>query len=838
MVFPFRLGWNCDTQELERQILTGQSRHPATARGGCLLLWLGLIEVDFFEAGVLEDEFFFAGGTLELDDGAGHGAGGGDFLDATEAELGVADEHAAAEFAGEGGGFAVLDGGFAEALAVVLGAAAVGGFIAVAEASGGGVFAGEVDFVEAFVGHFGEELGGDGAFGLAADHAVAGVGEEEVFHGAGDADKAEAAFLLHFIGVGGEADGAGVGDEAVFHADDGDEGEFEAFGGVEGHEGDGAAGVFEFVDVGDEGDLFEEAAEPPSGTLGPPPLPRVLEVVFGGDVEEFADVGEFAFAGVLGAGVDFFEVGFEAGFADDAVHKGTDGNWELGIGNWGGAGGGAAGEVSPSAKEGGEFLGAVGGAGEEVGDLAGLGAGFEEADVLGGGVVFDFEEAGFAEAAGGDVGDAVEGDFVEGVGDDAEVGEDVLDFLAGVELGAAGDLVGDAGFHEGVFEDAGEGVDAVEDGHFVPGDAVGVLLFDTADDFGGFLVFVAALDEGDLGAFLVFGPEVFLFALGVLGDEGGGGAEDDLGGAVVLLEEDDLGVGVELLEFEDVLDVGAAPAVDGLVGVAGGADVFVVHGEHVGEGELGVVGVLVLVDEDVLVAFLEEGADGLVVAEEDGGFEEKVVKIDSFVGGEDGFVAGVNAGDVFLEEAAGGLGEGGGGLEFVFGVGDGGEDGGGLEVVFGDVDVLDGLFDRFGLVGGVEDGEGFGEAGFGGEFAEEAGAQAVEGGDGDAAAHAVGFADEGEDTVAHFTGGLVGEGDGEDVGGGDATGDEVGDAAGDGAGFAGAGAGEDEEGAVDVDGGFALRGGEAFEDLDWIEHVHPCNGGQKEQYTMKGVVGS
>ncbi len=53
------------------------------------------------------------------------------------------------------------------------------------------------------------------------------------------------------------------------------------------------------------------------------------------------------------------------------------------------------------------------------------------------------------------------------------------------------------------------------------------------------------------------------------------------------------------------------------------------------------------------------------------------------------------------------------------------------------------------------------------------------------------------DALAHFAGGLVGEGDGEDGVGRDVfLLDQPGDAMGDDAGFAGAGAGEDEQGAL------------------------------------------
>ena len=59
------------------------------------------------------------------------------------------------------------------------------------------------------------------------------------------------------------------------------------------------------------------------------------------------------------------------------------------------------------------------------------------------------------------------------------------------------------------------------------------------------------------------------------------------------------GVGVVVLELEDVADVGAAPRVDRLVVVADHGEVAVLAGEQVGDAVLGVVGVLVLVDHHV-----------------------------------------------------------------------------------------------------------------------------------------------------------------------------------------------------------------------------------------------
>ena len=52
-----------------------------------------------------------------------------------------------------------------------------------------------------------------------------------------------------------------MGEDAFVHADDEDDRVFEALGGVEGDEGDGVVLLFEGVEVGHEGDVFEEAAQ-------------------------------------------------------------------------------------------------------------------------------------------------------------------------------------------------------------------------------------------------------------------------------------------------------------------------------------------------------------------------------------------------------------------------------------------------------------------------------------------------------------------------------------------------------------------------------------------------
>ena len=216
------------------------------------------------------------------------------------------------------------------------------------------------------------------------------------------------------------------------------------------------------------------------------------------------------------------------------------------------------------------------------------------------------------------------------VGDQLQVAEQILDLRAVIKTEAADHVVGDAVAAQGLFHQARLRVGAVEDGAargvFCLAGSLEVLV-DLVGDEDGFGLPVGCLIEPDERAAFARGPQVFALALRVLRDDGAGTFENDLRGAVVLLEADGAGVGELLLEIENVLDVRAAPAVDGLVFVADHADVAV-RTEQLHQLVLRAVGVLVLVDQQVTVlavvalAYLGRGF------EQTYGFEQKIVKIE------------------------------------------------------------------------------------------------------------------------------------------------------------------------------------------------------------------
>ena len=187
---------------------------------------------------------------------------------------------------------------------------------------------------------------------------------------------------------------------------------------------------------------------------------------------------------------------------------------------------------------------------------------------------------GVAEAALGHVDDALEGEIVGRLRDDAQVGQRVADFGALVEPRAADDAIGQAELDEALLEFA-----HLERGAHQNGDLVervvlafvarGALeLFDLLADRAGLFLRVPA--AGDLHFFAehILGAQRLAEPAFIVRDQVRGGGEDVAGAAVIAFEPDDLGAGKIVIEAQDVVDLGAAPAIDRLVVIADAADVF------------------------------------------------------------------------------------------------------------------------------------------------------------------------------------------------------------------------------------------------------------------------
>ena len=178
---------------------------------------------------------------------------------------------------------------------------------------------------------------------------------------------------------------------------------------------------------------------------------------------------------------------------------------------------------------------------------------------------------GIADPAARIVDDPIECAAVARVRDQSQVGEQVHDLAPLVEARATHDLVGEPVAQAGILQRTGLGVRTVED-HEIAQGALRIFL-QSRPDLGDDPIRLIPLVGGrDLGQELTrpgVGAQQLPLAPGILGDHEIGRLQDSPGRAVVLLEADDGRVGEILLEVEeDVADIGASPAVDGLVIVA------------------------------------------------------------------------------------------------------------------------------------------------------------------------------------------------------------------------------------------------------------------------------
>ena len=114
-------------------------------------------------------------------------------------------------------------------------------------------------------------------------------------------------------------------------------------------------------------------------------------------------------------------------------------------------------------------------------------------------------------------------------------------------------------------------------------------------------------------------------------------------------KHDHRGARERLLELQDVADVGPAPLVDRLVGVAYDADVAVDLAQQVDDLVLGVVGVLELVHQNLAEAVLVGLPDIVAGLQQVGGHHQEIVEVERIGRQQALLVNGVDVGDLALE---------------------------------------------------------------------------------------------------------------------------------------------------------------------------------------------
>jgi len=287
--------------------------------------------------------------------------------------------------------------------------------------------------------------------------------------------------------------------------------------------------------------------------------------------------------------------------------------------------------------------------------------------------------------------------------------------------------------------------------------------------------------------------------------------EDPLRRPVVLLELDNLRIGVVALEVEDVADVGAAPAEDRLVVIANDGEVLLEPREVPQENVLGTVGVLVLVDQDVLVAVLPFLERAVARLEHAAGEKQQVVEVDRVVLAQELVVPLPDERRDAVELALRVRSQVSRSLELVLRAGDHIGDRPGCEDLLARVGVAHRLTQHRPLVGLVVDGERTLYANERPFPAQQPRAKPVERPDSELGQALL--ADQAVEPLPHLLRGLVREGHRQDRARRHRqVADEVGDSVRQDAGLPGPGAGEDEERPVAMCHGGALLGIERIQD--------------------------
>ena len=263
-----------------------------------------------------------------------------------------------------------------------------------------------------------------------------------------------------------------------------------------------------------------------------------------------------------------------------------------------------------------------------------------------------------SDAAARDVDNPLQADAVLRVLNHAEIGNHVLDLAPFVKARPGHQPVGHAVADKSLFQHTRLRVGAVH--HREIAQAVLAfrhLLLDFPHHKLGLFLLGVGFHHHRPFPLVVLRPQRLGFPLLIHRNDVGSRFQDVFRRAVILLQQHHLGIGIIMLEAEDVAQVGGAPGINRLVGVAHHADIAVLRPHLFNQFVLHHVGILKFVHHHVDVTFLVAGQDFRIFAEELHHFPQQVVEIQRLAFDQVFFVAFVDAADDFLEVAAAVFGE-------------------------------------------------------------------------------------------------------------------------------------------------------------------------------------
>ena len=260
-----------------------------------------------------------------------------------------------------------------------------------------------------------------------------------------------------------------------------------------------------------------------------------------------------------------------------------------------------------------------------------------------------------ADLAGRRVDDAAQTELVRRVLDHPQVGEHVLDLGAREEVAALVHAVRNARADECGGNVIRQDIVAVQNGEISPFSALLHALADGVRDVGSLALLAVRAMQTDFRTVTVVGPQFLALAADVVADNLVCGIQNVAGRAVILFQTDGFRVLELLFKLQNIRDRCTAELVDTLVVIADHADVLIITCQQAGEHILRVVGILILVHENIaelaLIVFQHLG----VVLQQQHGFHDNVVEIQRTGLFHGLFVIAVDVCDLFTEVVTGGI---------------------------------------------------------------------------------------------------------------------------------------------------------------------------------------
>ena len=125
----------------------------------------------------------------------------------------------------------------------------------------------------------------------------------------------------------------------------------------------------------------------------------------------------------------------------------------------------------------------------------------------------------------------------------------------------------------------------------------------------------------------ILSPKILRTAVFIVFDNLISRLENSFGGTVILLQQNNLGLGIIFLEVQDILHISTTPTIDRLVRIPNHTDVFKARSQEFDQLVLSVVGILVLINMDVLKLLLVVGQNIRILIKETQGQHNQIIKV-------------------------------------------------------------------------------------------------------------------------------------------------------------------------------------------------------------------